>query len=171
MLYRAYVDQGGYPPDPYAEGLINAPRLAETNQYTYTFGTTENGQYVHGSGWNTLDTIVSGPRTVYAVYTPHVKTYTVTWYIRSGVIAKQLTGVEYGSEVVYEDEEHGLPERNDGDEFLTYYLFKGWNKSTAYITGNIDVYAIWDVGQKPPTGMKMWKMSPAEMYAVGRLDL
>lgn len=173
VLYRAYVDQGSYPPDPYSEGLINMPLLAETDQYTYTFGTTnENDQYVYGSGWNTLDTVVSGPRTVYAVYTPHIKTYTVTWFIRSGVIAKQLTGVEYGSEVVYEDEEHGLPTRTDGEEFLTFYLFQGWNKSTAYITGNIDVYAIWDTAQQaPPDGMKMWKMSPAELYSIGRQDL
>jgi hypothetical protein len=124
-----YVDRGALPPDPVEDGEMETPTKASDAQYTYTF-----------SGWDEIETVMLAPRTIKAQYTSTIRTYTVTWYSRSGVPIKSVQA-EYGSEVVYDGE---IPTRVDEEVAYVYNIFMGWDKSTGYITGDTDVYAIWD---------------------------
>lgn len=168
VLYTAYVDRGTTPPDPVALGYIQEPTLEPTAQYTYSFGSRQDGEYVTGSGWDGLAGGVTGPRTVYASYTETVRTYTVTWYSRLGLPLEQRQNVPYGSAVSYSG---GIPTRSDGEQFYTWYLFKDWDRSTGRITGDTDVYAIWDTGTLPDTGTSLEDMTPAQIRAVGQMDM
>lgn len=167
VLYEVYVDQNATPPDPYKEGWIAKPTKASDEQYTYEFGTTTNGEYVAGSGWDEITSAVLAKRTVKAKYTKTVRTYTVTWYSRAG-LSLGSTQATYGSEVVYTGE---TPTNTTEEEFAIYNVFAGWDKSTGYIRGDTDVYAIWERASLPalPTvegGKHLEDMSIAEINAV-----
>jgi len=151
-LCSIYVDRGSNPPDPVATGEIQAPTKTSDAQYTYTF-----------SSWDEIESIMLAPRTITAVYTPTIRTYTVTWYSRPGV---PLRSVEkrYGDEAVYEWDR---PTRTDEESSYTYNVFAGWDKSTGYITGNTDVYAIWDRSTLPTSGTLLNNMTPAQIYGLG----
>jgi len=162
ILFTTYVDRGSTPPDPYADGWIEKPTLESDAQYDYSFGTETGGVYDVGSGWSDITETLTSDRTVTAVYTKTVREYTVTWYSREGLSlgSKKAT---YGSEVVYDG---AIPTRTDEESILVYNLFKGWDKSTGYITGDIDVYAVWDRGEYPATGTELADMSPAQIYGL-----
>lgn len=162
ILFTTYVDRGSTPPDPYAEGWIEKPTLKSDAQYDYSFGTETGGVYDVGSGWSDIAETLTSDRTVTAVYTKTVREYTVTWYSREGLSlgSKKAT---YGSEVVYDGE---IPTRTDEESILVYNLFKGWDKSTGYITGDVDVYAVWDRGEYPSVGTELADMSPAQIYGL-----
>lgn len=172
VLYTTYVDQGALPPDPYDLGLISKPTLPSTEQYNYSFGTTQDGSYVSGSGWDDLTSPIIGERIITAVFSKTVRTYTVNFWSRPGLLSKSVSDVTYGSEVVYEDSTHGIPTWTDGEGSNIYHLFKGWDKSTGFITGDIDVYAVWDTSSAfPASGTDMKDMSPAELYGIGQAGL
>ena len=162
VLYEMYVDQGSTPADPYATGLIEKPTLESDKQYTYSFGTEVNGEYQRGSGWDEITSEVLAPRRVTAVYTKTERIYTVTWYSRPGLSLGSKT-VKYGSEVVYDGE---TPTNNSEEGTYIFNLFSGWDKSTGYITGDTDVYAIWDRAELPPTTKDLKDMTPGEIFAV-----
>ena len=167
VLYEVYVDQNATPPDPYKEGWIAMPTKASDEQYTYDFGTTEDGKYVEGSGWDEITSAVLAKRTVKAKYTKNIRTYTVTWYSRAG-LSLGSTQATYGSEVVYSGE---TPTNTTEEDFAIYNVFAGWDKSTGYIRGDTDVYAIWERASLPalPTvegGKHLEQMSVAEINAV-----
>ena len=147
-----YVDRGALPPDPVEDGDMEVPTKASDAQYTYTF-----------SGWDDIETVMLAPRTIKAQYTSTIRTYTVTWYSRIGVPIKSVQA-EYGSEVVYDGE---IPTRVDEEANYIYNIFMGWDKSTGYITGDTDVYAIWDRKVLPTVGKDLNDMSPAEIYGLG----
>jgi len=144
--------------------LIEKPTLASTEQYTFDFGTTEDDEYVVGSGWDDIQTVVSTPRTITAVYSHTIRTYTVRWYGRAGLLLKELNNITYGSEV-----EYGLdsPTYTDGEMNNIYRLFKGWDKSTGFIKEDLDVYAIWDsVYSLPSTSLAMCDMTTPQIYGI-----
>lgn len=157
-LYRHYVDQGSIPPDPVAEGYIDTPTLASTAQYDFTY-----------SGWENLEGGVNAPRTVTATYDSTVRTYTVTWYSRVGLSLGSVEA-EYGSDVTYSGD---MPTNTSQESTYVYNIFAGWDKSTGYITGDTDVYAVWERAEIPEVGKQLKDMSDAEIYAVaasGRAD-
>lgn len=161
-LCKIYVDQGSTPPDPYATGVIPKPVLPSDAQYDYSFGTEENGEYVVGSGWDELDSVVLTARTVTAVYTKTVRQYTVTWYSRPGLSLGSTT-VEYGTEVVYPGE---IPTNDSEEGIYVYNVFAGWDKSTGFIKENTDVYAVWDRAGLPATDKDIKDMTPGEIFAI-----
>ena len=163
VLYEAYVDRGATPPDPYAEGWISLPTKESDAQYIYTFGTSTDGVYDTGSGWDDITSVVLAARTVTAKYTQTVRTYTVTWYSRAGLSLGQLTDVAYGSDVSYSG---ATPTNTDEEGSYIYNVFVGWDKSTGYITGDTDVYAIWDRAELPAVGTELKDMSIAGLYGV-----
>lgn len=151
-LYTTYVDQGNLPPEPISAGYIDTPTMASTAQYNYTF-----------SGWSGITEQVYAPRTVTAQYTETVRTYTVNFFSRPGVIHERFTEQAYGSEVV-------PTSSPTWDEGQTYRLFEGWDKSTGYITGDMDVYAIWNAtAYLPALGTPLNEMTPAEIYGIANL--
>ena len=164
ILYQTYVDRGSAAPDPYAEGLIDIPTLPADAQYTYSFGTHTDGVYDTGSGWDGLDGAVIAERTITAIYTKTIRTYTVTWYSRAGVSLGSKV-VNYGEEALYDGDR---PTNTSEEDLYIYNVFNGWNKSTAVVTEDIDVYAIWDRAELPSTDKVLSEMTPAEIYAVAK---
>ena len=164
VLYQVYVDRGSAPPDPYAEGWIaEKPTVSEDAQYTYDFGTTAGGEYVSGSGWDDISSPMLSNRTITAVYTKTIRTYTVTWYARAGSSLGSVT-VPYGSDVVYPRDD--IPTNDAEEAQYIYNVFAGWDKSTGFITGDTDVYAIWEKAEWPVIGTDLKDMTPAQIYAV-----
>lgn len=153
-LYTTYVDRGLAPPDPVANGLIDTPTFDSTAQYDFTF-----------AGWDEIETSVLAPRTVTALYTETIRSYTVRWFSRAG-LSLGSTVANYGDEVVYPG---AIPERTDEEGHYIYNLFTGWDKSTGFITGDIDVYAVWERAQLPEIGKELHDMVPAEIYGISNV--
>lgn len=151
VLYEEYVDRGSTPSDPVAEGIIPVPTRESTAQYDFTY-----------SGWDDITSATLAPRTITAQYSESIRSYTVTWYSRVGLSLGSTT-VQYGEEAVYTGE---TPTRVDEEGSYVYNVFAGWNKSTGFVTGDTDVYAIWDRAELPPVGKDLKDMSVAEIYGV-----
>lgn len=162
ILFTTYVDRGSTPPDPYAEGWIEKPTLESDAQYNYAFGTETDGVYNVGSGWTDMDNVVISPKNITAVYTKETRKYTVTWYSRAGLSLGSVKA-EYGSEIVYSGD---TPMNTTEEDILIYNVFAGWDKSTGFITEDIDVYAIWERAELPTTEKDLKDMTPGEIFAV-----
>ena len=150
-LYEMWVDRGAAPEDPVSAGYIQTPTLPSDAQYNYTF-----------KGWDDITSVVLAARTVTAEYTTEVRKYTVTWYSRAGLSLGSKEAF-YGDEVVYDGD---LPTNTSEESSYVYNLFSGWDKSTGYITGDTDVYAVWKRAELPSPGMDLKDMNEAQLYAV-----
>lgn len=128
------------------------PERESTPQYKYEF-----------IGWDGIENLIKHPTTLTAKYNPITRTYTVTWYAYEGHPIGRLSDVSYGSDVSYEGE---TPINNTGESIGDYNLFAGWDKSTGFINGDTNVYAIWATDSLPPEGTDLKDMTPAEIYAV-----
>lgn len=151
VLYAIYVDRGSAPPDIEANGTIPTPALSPTEQYTFTY-----------NGWDDITSVMLAPRTITAQYTETVRSYKVTWYSRTGLSLGSVTA-NYGDDVEYSGE---TPTNVSEEGTYIYNLFKGWDKSTGYIRGDTDVYAIWDRVPLPSTDKDLKDMSEGEIFAV-----
>ena len=161
--YVQYVDRGSVPVDPITAGYVATPTLAATAQYTYTF-----------SSWSGISSAVISNKTITAQYTSTLRSYTVRWFAKTGDNSplKSVTA-DYGTAVKYSDTAYDYPVRTDGETTYVYNLFKGWNKSTNYITGNTDVYALWETGALPELGepgAALDQMNAATVYGVAMTD-
>lgn len=150
-LYETYVDRGSTPPDIVTLGLIPTPTLSPTAQYTFAY-----------SGWDDINSVMLAPRTITAEYTETIRSYTVTWYSRAGLSLGSVTA-NYGDDVVYQGD---IPSNTSEEGTYIYNLFKGWDKSTGYIRGDTDVYAIWDRAPLPSAGKDLKDMSEGEIFSV-----
>ena len=162
-LYKYYADQGTLPIDPVVEGLIDTPTKESTQQYTFTF-----------DGWDDLSSQVIANKTITATYVSSIRTYTVRWFARAGLLIKTMTGVEYGASVDYLDGDtyKNNPTWTDGESSNIYHVFTGWDKSTGFIRDDIDVYATWQTSNVfPSAGTDMKDMTVAEIYGIGKAGL
>lgn len=150
-LCTVYVDRGSTPPNPVSLGLISTPIMESTAQYTFSF-----------SGWNDIESVMLSARTITAQYTPTIRTYTVNWYSRVGLLLETTT-TTYGSEVNYSG---STPTNTSRESEYVYSVFNGWDKSTGYITGDTDVYAVWDTASLPSTSKELEDMTCGEVFAV-----
>ena len=151
VLYTKYVDRGSQPPDPVTEGWIDTPTTASTAQYDFDY-----------FGWDDITSVMLSDRIITAQYTETLKSYTVTWYSRPGVSLGSKTGT-YGSEVVFDGD---IPTNTSEESAYIYNVFSGWDKSTGYITGDLDVFAVWNRAELPQIGKDLRDMSIAEIYGV-----
>ena len=141
--------------DAVANSDILIPTMASTNQYVYTF-----------SGWDDIATAMSAPKTITAQYSTTVRRYTVNWYRDASTLLESQTNVSYGSDVSYSGD---MPTWTSEEGTYTFRLFQGWDKSTGFITGDTNVYAVWDtVTALPSAGTDMSAMSLVQIYAVGQ---
>lgn len=132
---------------------ILTPTMASTAQYVYTY-----------SGWSNLSGVMITSRNVTAQYTATIRTYTVTWYKYPGLVLETQTGVNYGAEANYSGD---TPTWTDDEGSFNFRVFKGWDKSTGRVTGDINVYAVWDTTNTlPATGTDLSNMTPVQVYAV-----
>lgn len=159
VLFVQYVDRGsdGYDPlDPNGDGdrddaEIEVPTKEPTEAEVYTY-----------RGWEGSLTQVISDRIIYASYDASPRMYTVTWYSMVGIVLKRGQ-FEYGSEAVYDGP---VPTRTEQEVNFTYFLFNGWDKSTGYITGDMDVYANWMRGELPVEGTTLGEMNEAQLYGI-----
>ena len=155
-LGRTLVDRGGYAPDPVAAGIISSVPTRESDaQYVYTY-----------SGWDGLDVQIYADTDIYASYDVSLRTYTVNWYFHLGDNPAYSVDVGYGQEAVYA----GVWPTDTTSEVLNnvYRLFSGWDKSTGYIRGDTNVYAVWQDAPVPDAGKELAAMSPVEVYAISK---
>lgn len=163
VLFELYVDQGSTPPDIFANGMLkNKPTLESDEQYSYEFGQYTNGEYIEGSGWDNITEGVRAPRTVVAVYTKTIRSYTINWYSRPGLKLDSVVK-KYGEEAVYPN---GIPTNTSQESSYVYNIFAGWDKNTGFIRSDLDVYAIWESADLPSPEKDMKDMTPAEIFAV-----
>lgn len=157
--YVQYIDQGATAYDPVEAGEVNTPTLAPTAQYTYTF-----------SGWDNIAGQVLADKDVTAAYTPTTRVYTVKWYRGNGDLLKTAQA-EYGTEVLYNEDETVFPTKTDQESSYIYNVFGGWDKSTGYVSEDLDVYAIWNKGSLPEIGTKrLDEMTPPQIYGVAKTN-
>ena len=155
VLYTYYADRGDTPIDPVDLGYINTPTKASDSQYSYTY-----------SGWDNITTSIIGERTITAQYTSSVREYTVRWFAKRGdLIPLDVQTGTVGTELIYQGE---WPKDTSGESTYHYSLWNGWDKSTGSITGDMDVYAVWETADLPDESKESYQMSIAEIYAVAQ---
>ena len=153
--YVQLVDQGMSPVDPIVTGEVDTPTIESTAQYDYTF-----------SEWVGIGTTMLADTTITAKYESSIRKYTIRWFEKEGdeVPLAKKTDVPYGSCVEYDG---NWPTYTNNGQFSKYYVFTGWDKSTSFITGDIDVYAKWDLSNGlPAKGTDLSAMTPVQIYAV-----
>ena len=153
--YVQYIDRGSTAYDPIQAGEVLTPTQAADAQYIYTF-----------SGWDNITGAVLANRNVTAQYTTVTRTYTVRWFAQAGEMLKSVTAA-YGTEVKYNDDPYVFPTLADEESSYVYKVFMGWDKSTGFIRGDTDVYAIWDRSALPTAGsVELEDMSVAQIYGI-----
>ena len=158
--YVQYIDLGDSAYDPITAGEVDTPTYIDPDgQYRYTF-----------IGWINLTGIVNAAKDVTANYSQEIITYTVRWYDKiGGSMYDMRENVPYGGEAVYDpDGTIGFPVLEDQEIAGIYKVFTGWDKSTGYVRGNMDVYATWDVSSLPQVGTSLKDMSVAQIYGIAK---
>ena len=128
------------PVDPIANGDISTPTRASDAQYSYTF-----------SGWDDIESAMLAGRTITAEYTGSIRTYTVNWYARAGILL-DTAQAEYGTSVEYSGDR---PTREDEEGTYVFNVFRGWDKSTSFIVEDTNVYALWRRSALPSVGTEL----------------
>lgn len=149
---RQLVERGKMAVDPVtrAENPITTPTRESTVSTDFTY-----------AGWDIPFTAMTADTTYTAVYTETTREYTVTW--RYGSYSKSVT-CKYGDSVEYDGP---TPTDESQDEYLIYRLFSGWDKSTGFIEGDIDVYAKFTEAPVPENKL-LADMNPTELHALIR---
>ena len=138
LLGSTYVDKGLSCADPITElKLFNTPTKESTAQYDFDF----LGWIIKNSNSETplnLATVKIDQNTDFeAIYTNTIRNYQVSWFGADLKNPLHTVITPYGSEVVFDQ----IPVK---EHFNTkYYLFKGWDTSTSFITGDTNVTALW----------------------------
>ena len=146
VVDEQYVESGSYATAPETN-----PTKASDPEFTYTFASWD---------LNPATTIITRDTDFVATYTSTIRTYTVSWY-NGETLLSQAT-VNYGSGVEYTGD---LPTDTSLETYLIYKMFAGWDKSTGYVTENIDVHAQYTQAQSP-TDKVLGAMTPTELYAL-----
>ena len=128
VLYKKPVAVGDDCVDVYTKGLIDEPKKESTVQYNYTFygwGASDNG----AADANILKNITED-KTVYAIYTSTVRTYTITYLDSDGVTVLKTEQLPYGTVPSY------VPTSSSG-------VFQEWFPAPTAVTGNASYKAVW----------------------------
>ena len=158
VLYQYYADQGDTPIDPIALELINTPTKPSDSEYSYTY-----------DGWDDVETSVLQQRVITAQYTATERSYTVRWFAKQGDAAPlDVQTAAYGDELVYNGE---WPTDTSGEATYNYKLWNGWDKSTGFITGDMNVYGVWETASLPGTSKESYDMSITEIYGISQARL
>lgn len=179
-LYSTVVAGGELAADPVANNLIPTPTKESSEQYSYTY-----------TGWRTsvpgidITSPIQGNTVFIATYTETLRKYTVKWYLnRNSDPDKPLvtaSEVSYGSELIYEDlaAEEGLaalPTDTQYEPSGIYRLFTGWDKSTGYVRGDMNVYGQWLehngnlTDTELNTSTNLGDLTPIQLYTLSRMS-
>jgi hypothetical protein len=101
--------------------------------------------------------------TFFAAYRSETRKYTVTWYGYNRQILQQ-SEVAYGEDGIYEGP---IPTRTNQTD--AYFLFGGWDNSSANITQNKEIAPIWlEANPGAPSTFDSTKLSPVEVYSLAQ---
>ena len=128
VLYKKPVAVGDDCVDVVVKGLVSTPTKESTAQYNFTYygwGATDNG----AADANILKNITED-KTVYAIYTATVRTYTITYYDSDGTTVLTTQPVAYGTVPSYEPTKSG-------------YVFAGYTTELVEVTGDASYTATW----------------------------
>ena len=132
--------------DVVAKGLWAKPTQESTAQYDYAFANSWSAEPNGTADANILKSITED-KTVYAVFTATVRTYTVTLYDSDGTTILKTEQVAYGSRPSYKPTKTG-------------YTFAGWTPTTA-VTGDTSYVAVWieGIGGTLNDGAITWRIA------------
>lgn len=170
-LYSYKVDTNTvlYPEihDPVQNGMLTTlpskPDSAD-GQYTYVFkdwdpsmeptiNTSGNEEYI----------TVTRDMNFFASYEAQTRKYKVTWYGYNRTILQQ-SEVAYGDDGLYTGD---IPTRTNQTD--AYFLFGGWDSSSANITQDKDIEAIWlEANPGAPSTTDSTQLSPVEVYSLAQ---
>lgn len=156
------VEQGSSPTDPVTRvtSPIDTPTKPSTISTVYThdgWSWTNGGNLIA----DITALVITSDVTIYAHYAESVRKYTVTWKDGSRTLGEPVA-VDYSAEAIYP---YDLPVSQSDGDYGIYKLFKGWDKSTARVTGDMTVYALWDE-KTEPMNKSLSDMSPTELHAL-----
>lgn len=158
VLEVQYVDKGSNAIDPSkrTENPI-VPTKESSVQYDYTF-----------LGWDGNLASVFSDRTITAVYSESLRSYTIK-YVSKGTVMQSYTGL-YGENIPYT----GItPTYTLEESGYVYHLFNRWDKS-GFIDGEKTINAIFDKFTYSETSFnnkELSDLSPVEIYAMNKLGL
>lgn len=192
VLATLYIDEGSATPNV---GFINSATLVESQFADYNFKeingsripTKEKDQasvYTF-SGWTNLTNSITMDTIITANFSASPRQYNVRWFAKPDDTTPiyELSG-NYGSEFTYNS---STTERNFDtgtafqselitkivDTHIEYtgikYFTGQWDKSTGYVTDDIDVYGVWEQADVPVAGTDMQDMTTGEIIAVTQL--
>ena len=162
---------------------ISMPIKPDDVEYQYRFGTYTNNNYVRYSGWifsgttstrPTASTYVSGATTFIAYYPTRTRQqYTVAWYEELADTTAIMTATaSYGTDIGGYDwpEDIGAINRVKTVNGVKK-VFKGWNRPVGKLTGNINVYALWDTStiDNATSSIEMATLNAADLYALANI--
>lgn len=128
-LFKRPVYIGDDCPDPIDQGHIaTTPTKESTVQYDYTYygwGASDNG-----AADSTILQNITEDKTVYAIYTSTVRTYTITYLDDDGVTVLHTEQVPYGTVPSYTPTKAG-------------HVLTGWTPTPSAVTGDATYIAIW----------------------------
>lgn len=186
VLYTYKAVYKTNPRDPVFYGEIPTPTKAPTIQKAYIFGDPNHSSYEAWDGWylcikdgnnyipNTNTTAaqikrmtLTDPETVFmAKYTETVRQYTIKWYSFNGIDAKLLDErqARYGYGATYQGE---WPTDTSGQNAGIFRIFTGWDKNTAEIFSDMNVYAQWQTVNSRTDAIsgKLHELTPVQIYA------
>ena len=154
ILFTEWVDAGGTVVNPknYFDDYTT-PVKPMDERYIYTFKNWKDvsSDVTYPESATNFATNVGHTITYKAQYTAVEREFTVTWVDGFGTTLKTQT-VSYGSEAVWDfmPSADGIPTYTAVESSLRFYLFKGWNKSTGYVTSDMTVTALWDLVSNAP---------------------
>lgn len=187
VLYEAYVNEGDLISsigDPINKALsISDPRLnPQDYRYNYRIGNQSSGTYVAYSGW--IDPVSKNlinrnapinSNVVYqAKYQATNRTFTIRWFKdQNSTVALDTAYSIYGAEAVYSGGRMAAEAVNTSIS----RVFTGWDKSTGYITEDLDVYGTWEnsrnsqiIGNEmADENSELGDLNEADLYAYSRL--
>ncbi len=111
------------------------PKKPSDAQYTYTFDHWENkdtGEVI------TSTSTVTGNTTLVPVFTPKLRTYTITWKNDDGTVLETDENVAYGTTPEY----NGATPTKAADAQYTY-TFKGWSPDVDKVTKDVTYTAVY----------------------------
>lgn len=164
---------------------IPIPVKPEDEQYKYTFGTYDNGEYVRYSGWvkqytttNPVDDDYPQGNTVFIAYYPTttIQQYTVNWYGEPGGEVLLSYTANYGIDIsgYTQPEERGAIQRIKTTDNVVK-VFKGWDRPVGKLTSNTNVYAQWETSTID-NGVQledivMSELNAADLAAISQLGI
>lgn len=166
------------------KAYINIPTKPSDVRYNYRFGLYNTAGYRRFTGWlkpgSSTTTIsstdsITGDTVLTAYYPVESRTlqqYTIKWYEEPGAEPILQATYNYGTPVdVTLPELRNLITRTKIVNGTQYKVFKGWNQPVGRITGNVDVYALWDTSliNNSTTAIDFDNLNAADLYAISRL--